>query len=257
MKPLNKITILISLLLATSNFKAQTDTNVIFFDYIPDTIINSMPGLSDTVKIDINLDGTDDLMFYQKTWSFKQDMIKILHANCQFAFFDSTYSDSLTNPSLIYHGSTIGSGSVWPPQDDRGRIAVRLIDGADYYYGWIRAVLTYDYPRSITIDKYAFCKIANYPFLFGQTELATSVNEILNEHNTQVYFNGSTANIVIQSDKQLKEVKLVNMLGATVKSFNNVNALNTNISTNNLAHGNYIVQVKFKDASVYAVQVAF
>lgn len=248
-----KTKLILLLLIINSGLYAQ-DTNIIYHDVNPDYIVTAPP--LDTFKIDINDDGLNDVAFYIVYTSPIWHYVSNLHLNCNYAFFNQGQNDSLTG-SFYWQNTSFS----WLHTMDSTRIAVRLIDGTDYYYGWVRVKFDSEnvspYKKTITIKEYAFCKIANYPFLFGQTELATSVNELPNENNTQVYFNGSTSNIVIQSDKQLKEVKLVNMLGATVRTANNINSLNANISTNNLAHGNYIVQVKFKDASVYAVQVAF
>lgn len=255
-----KTKLIVLLLVITSGLRAQTDTNIFYNDINPDYLISSPCCClnPDTFKIDINNDGVDDIAFYLVQISYRMQVVESLHSNTNYAFFTPERDDSLTT-SFFWRTTSYPWNSI---DYDSSRIAIRVVDGSDYYYGWIRVLFNGSNDlcineRTITIKEYAFCKIGNYPFLFGQTDLGLSVNELLNENNTQVYFNGSTANIIIQSDKQLKEIKLVNMLGATVKSFTNINALNSNISTNNLAHGNYIVQVKYKDNSVYAVQVAF
>lgn len=250
MKTFNKL-ILFLLILVGIKSNAKTDTNIIYNDIVPDYIILTV---GDIFKVDINEDGLDDISFYMFQTSFKLPYVNNLHSNANYSFFMPSDNDSLSTKSWLSGGHQHLTGSY-----DSSRIAVRLINGSDYYYGWIRVFfdkITPFEPR-ITIKEYAFCKIANYPFLFGQTTTLTAVNELNIDNNTQVYFNGSTANIVIQSDKQIKEVKLVNMLGANVVSYSNVNATNTNINTTNLAHGNYIVQVKFANSAVYAVQVAF
>lgn len=253
MKTFNKIIFLLVILIS-SKIKAQTDTNIIYYDVTPDYVVSAY---LDTFKVDINNDGLNDIKFYMFQTSLKLPFVSNLHSNASYAFFAPERNDSLSTD--LFWRSSPSQYLIGAPELDSIRVAVRLINGLDYYYGWIRVRFDKTSPPEpiITIKEYAFCKIANYPFLFGQTDLGTSVNELNIDNNTQVYFNSSSANIVVQSDKQLKEVKIINMLGATVKTVNNINNLNTNISTTSLAHGNYIVQVRFKDASVYAVQVAF
>jgi len=137
--------------------------------------------------------------------------------------------------------------------------AIRLHLGAEYYYGWIHALAGYTTetnPRkTITIDKYAFCKIPNYPLHLGQTEIITGISPINTPDSTSVYLTNSGNNLNVTSGKTIKNVTLTSANGVVVASQYNINGVSANLNIANIAHGAYIVQVTFNDLSSFAKQI--
>ena len=106
----------------------------------------------------------------------------------------------------------------------------------------------------MTIDKFAFCKIPNYPFHKGQTTISTGIQNTNTPDSTAVYI-GNSGNVIIESGKLIKYITLTSATGIIVTSQNNINSYTANISTAGIAHGTYIVQVQFADLSTYTKQI--
>jgi hypothetical protein len=247
---MQKIIFIITLTLISFLLKSQTiDTNVIFHDYIPDIVLSNPQ--TDTLNIDINQDGLLDLRFYIYSMSpAPEPFVKTLNGNCQISFFSHSTTDTLTS-SLIHWGS---GNYQWTYFNTYDRIGVKITNNTYIYYGWVKATVSGGYgSRIITIDKYAFCKIANYPFLYGQTSTITNVPIINMEDSTNVYVINNS--VIIQSGKVIKNVTLTSIIGSVVASQNNVNSTSANISTAGLANGTYIVQVQFVDNSIFTKQI--
>lgn len=238
----------ISLLLKSQSFQILSDTNVIFNDYIPD--INLTNPSTDSLLIDINQDGISDIQFYivfssTQNWTY----IKSLNNNINYAFiWLSLNTDSLASNSLTWNSVA----KWWNPIDCPEKIGVRFSIEDFIYYGWIRV---YHTPYTTNIDKYAFCKIANYPFLWGQTEIISGLPDVRQARNTNVftYVTGNT--LVVQSDKLIKGVKLIKISGIVVISQDNINSGIATIDKSVLAHGTYIVHGTFMDDEVFTIQV--
>jgi len=240
---------LMSFSLKSQTFQTLTDTNVIFYDYIPDVVVTNP--LIDTLKIDMNQDGILDIQFYLHYYSPGGAYVKTLTVNCNRAFFmTSNTNDSLTS-SLLNWGS---GDAVWTSFSNyQNRLGVRITDGVNYYYGWIHVTYSVG-PQAMTIDKYAFCKIANYPFLYGQTTINTGIHTINSPDSTNVYL-GQGNSVMVESGKLIKNVTVTSATGVVVASQNNVNSYSANISTAGIAHGTYIVQVQFTDLTVFTKQI--
>ena len=233
----------------SQTFQTLTDTNVIFHDYIPDVVVSNP--YVDTLKIDINQDGINDLQFYLHYSPATSAYVKSLSNGCKTAFFiQSNTNDSLTSNSLIW----VSGDRYWASSMGyQNRLGVIITVGTDNYYGWVQVTYSTG-PIAFTIDKYAFCKIANYPFLYGQTSIGTGINEIIATDSTQVFINDA-GNLTVQSGKIINSVTLTSVTGVVVVSQNNINSYSANISTAGITHGTYIVQVQFADLSVYTKQI--
>jgi hypothetical protein len=247
---MKKIIFIITLTLMSFLLKSQTiDTNVIFHDYIPDVVLSNPQ--TDTLNIDINQNGLLDLRFYLRWYPSQDPRVKTLNSNIHISFIIPTHNDSLTSSSLFW---LIGDYLVRLSSIYGDHIGVKISNGSNDYYGWVHAIVSGSYPYEIiTIDKYAFCKIANYPFLYGQTSTITNVPVINEQDSTNVYVINNS--VIIQSGKVIKNVTLTSIAGSLVASQNNVNSTSAYISTSGLAHGTYIVQVLFVDNSIFTKQI--
>ena len=234
--------------LKSQTMQTLTDTNVIFYDYIPDIVLSN---LSDTLKIDINQDGLNDFQFYLKQLSpCKVAFVKTLNSNCKIGVFYPTNTDSLANLSYA-SGDYQWLDPLYP-----NRLGVKIIDGTNNYYGWVDVIIVPDgnCDRIITINKYAFCKIANYPFLYEQTTISTGIQNTNTPDNTTVYI-GNSGNVIVESGKLIKNLTLTSTTGVVVASQNNINSYSANLSTAGIVHGTYIVQVQFTDLITYTKQI--
>ena len=236
-----------SLSLKSQVLGTLTDTNVVYYDYIPDIVVSNPQ--TDTLKIDINQDGILDVQFYLHYYPATNCYIKTLNSNCKIAFWGITNNND-TIPSLLYW---LSGDKYWYYNDYQSRLAIRITDGVNYYYGWVHVSYS-NPPQALTIDKYAFCKIANYPFLYGQTTISTGIHTINSTDSTNVYLTQGNS-VIIESGKLIKNVKVTSTTGAVVALQNNVNSNNATINTAGIAHGTYIVQVQFTDLSVYTKQI--
>jgi len=234
--------------LKSQSFQTLTDTNVIFVDYNPDVILHYNYN-QESLSIDINNDSVLDFKFYFTPGSNPGSYISDLNTNCKYtSVWDTVSNDSLNNPAISWSS---GANFWYSPTD--AIFGIKIISGSNNYYGWIHAVLSF-VPWIMTIDKYAFCKIPNYPFHKGQTTLITNIPNIITPDSTYVYL-GSGNSIVVQSGKIINSVTLTSTTGIVVASQNNINSYSTNISTAGIAHGTYIVQVQFTDLSNYTKQI--
>ena len=235
-----------SLSLKAQTLQTLNDTNVIFHDYVPDVVLSTP---SDTLKIDINQDGLLDIQFYFHYYPFTSPYFKTLNSNCKYASFPPTHDDSLTSSTLYWWSGD----DEWTVSPGDYRLGIKILDGTNNYYGWIHILKTIN-PNTMTIDKYAFCKIANYPFLYGQTTISTNMPNINITDSTNVYL-GNSGNVIVESGKLIKSLTLTSTTGVVVASQNNINSYSANISTAGIVHGTYIVQVQFTDLSIYTKQI--
>jgi len=249
----SKILILTSLIVLSNLLMAQTDTNVIYHDYNPDVILYGSYESTDSLSIDINQDSSLDFKFYYVNVSGgPYPYVKNMHDNCKYTLYSFINNyDSLNNPSINWLSGNI----YWNSESFYDTIGIKIISGSDNYYGWIRTTYVNATPEEIIIDKYAFCKIPNYPFRLGQTEIITSIVSQESNDSTVVYVSDSGSGVVVQSSKTITNVSLTNIQGVVVSSQSYINSGNATISTAGFAHGSYIVQVKFSDGGVYTKQV--
>jgi hypothetical protein len=229
----------------------QNDSIFFVFDFIPDTILeyNTATGYNESLSIDLNQDGIYDFNFYYlvKSGGY-EDRYHNLTADCRYHMYHITDTIALNNPSIVWNsGSTF-----WLALDTLSvYFGIKIIDGSNNYYGWIKARIQLG---RMIIDKYAFCKIPNYPLHLGQTEIV-GIQEINAPEITHIYLANSGNTVIVYSGKTIKKVSVFNATGSLVASQQNVNATTANVSMAGLAHGTYLVQVVFGDMSSYARQV--
>lgn len=238
---------------------SQTDTNVIYFDLDPDVYIwhtTYLQSHTDSFKIDLNEDDTLDIKFYFMNSKYSMHYIASLNTKCVYAFFNSSDSDSLSSSNLNWWTYPF----QWLiPMVDSVRLGVKFINGSDVYYGWIKALAMNEGPyiKSYTIDKYAFCKIPNYPFMWGQTEIFTQIPDVQFDH-PEIVTVCQTGNILLVNSKELiKTITLLNIAGMEVYSKSGLNENAIQINTGNYTHGAYIIKIGHKDGSMTTKKIVF
>ncbi len=253
MKTIILIITIITLMSFSLKSQILNDTNVIFIDYIPDSVLQCNFNLQDSLRIDINQDGVLDFKFYYVTNSGGcYPYIGSLNSNCRYYYFNDTITDSLNNPTIGW----LSGNNFWSPYANTGVLfGIKIISGSDNYYGWIRAIGGSFGGLPVIVDKYAFCKIPNYPFHLGQTILTGITSNIYTPDSIIVYLANSGNTVIIQSGKIIKGVTLTSTTGVVVASQNNLNSNSANINVAGIAHGTFILQIQFKDLSIYTKQI--
>jgi len=239
---------------------SQTTTNssIIYHDYMPDLSLSSA---ADTIKIDMNEDGVLDIEFYfHNTSTGGLFYTKSLTGSCQYAYFYlpiSYYTDSLTSDSLHWRSLPL----EWIEPDFHGKIGLKFTFAGLSYYGWLFGKNSWvgglNGNYILTIDKYAFCTIPNYPLLWGQTEIVTGTSELKEDAGIKVYATDSGSQLVVQSGDVIKSIRIINLLGATVLVKDNMRDKQATLSTKGLVHGTYIVKVTNSNLKEYTSKIVF
>ncbi|MBN2175760.1 MAG: hypothetical protein JW731_16640 [Bacteroidales bacterium] len=207
----------------------EVDTNVIFIDYDPDIVLLNN---DDTLSIDANQDGIFDYLFYYELYSsVRYPYFRNLNPNCKYSLFLPDSEDTLNNPSIEWY-----SGEWFWYEDIM--FGLKINSDNDNFYGWIHASSS---PSTIVVDKFAFCKIPDYPFHLGQTTLTglTSIADISGD--IKVFTENAGNTLVIQSEKIMDFMRLISINGTEVFLHNNINSMSAKINVTGIVRGAYIL----------------
>jgi hypothetical protein len=238
------IVIIFGAMLFTQKSHAQeTAPGIFVYDYNPDLRIDN---IFDTIKIDVNQNGNIDIMFYFSVYSggtiyFARSL------TCKFSFLYDVFSDLLNNDSVIWRTTN----HAWLP-DMGSKIGIKFIEGDTTYYGWILGSTSMDRTGSrpidvITIDKFAYCNIPNYPLVWGQTNMTGIASHTI-APGIKVTRHGHGESLSVFSENMdIKNVQVINLNGAIIKNEGFLPAKNVTMSTSGLNRGTYIVVATFTD----------
>ncbi len=259
-------------------FSVSTNAQIVYTDVNPDTVISSP--VSPTPKdynLDLNNDGVNDYkisvslaiggacftarfyIFYVKATA--------LNANAVVAVANSTYPQPMNFNDSIVSGltfSTTGylryertsnqfcSGTTqgyWPLLSDC-YLGLKLIVGANTYYGWARMQVSFGYPATCTIKEYAYNSIPNQPILAGETgtgptgifenSFASSINLFPNPADNHF-------TIALGSSNQKVEVIITDITGKIIYSTTSTDVQKIEVNTTDFATGIYVVQIQAAD----------
>jgi hypothetical protein len=246
------LTIILGTSLSRMSFaqEIKNSSGIFVYDYVPDLILDYG---ADTIKIDINQDSIKDIVFYLDN-SSGGGYCYVKSLSCQYAFLSSVNSNSLKNDSLHW----FNSDHVW--QSSYGsEVGLKFGTGDSCYYGWLLGNVYWagygaDGKRTLAIDKYAFCSIPNYPLLWGQTEI-TGIEILKDIDKIRVVANGSGQAIIVQTEETIKSIKLLNLSGVVIKTWDNVQSKKTTLNTSGLTHGTYFVQVSFSGKRIFTEKI--
>jgi len=238
------------------NLKLHSQENIIYKDLQPDERCYLS---TDTIKIDINGDLLKDVSFYVIHRSGGDlTYVSPLSNSCEVACLGFLKNDSvsLNSDSLIWHSSPLNYFNLYQ-NTNIGKIGIKLTIENLVYYGWIKVYYVYiDWYKALYVDKYAFCTTQNYPLLWGQTEI-TGIDIRKNKNKIKVVTNVPGNTIIVQADDTIKNIKLLNLSGVVIKTWNNVQSPKAILNIMNLVHGTYIVQVTFSGNRTITEKVVF
>jgi len=239
------------LVLFSSSIFSQNDPKVNYYDFVPDIVLSN---LGDSLRLDIDGDGISEYKLFND-WYFSvyQPFVLNLCSNCYYNFNSSV-------DTIPYSKNFWWQGKGKYPRDSNlrfdGYLGFKIQKSDGLYYGWVKVYVNNKMPgASIIVDKYAYCKMADYSFLYGQTSLSTSVS-IDNNKVPSCYFDNSNSTLIIQTYKMMKSVSLISALGTIVRE-QNMNSNFASLSVIGLVHGTYIVKIQYADNSFYTKQMIF
>ncbi len=228
------------MIIAILNLKAQ-EQSINFYDYVPDITLDNH--LKDTLKIDLNNDSVNDVVFYLVYPSYGRLLIvEPLHINCliTIATWNPSYTLNMDSVHWLYNRWII----QWEPNDKTGEIGIKINSNGENYYGWIKAYcMDFGFETFWYVDKYAFCTIPDYPLMWGQTEL-TGTKEIKVQDKIKVIVDGQSQNINIQSKEVVKEISLINSSGMIIRKWRNIKSSIVDIPSTGIKSGVYFLRIK-------------
>ena len=259
-------------------FSASANAQIVYTDVNPDTVISTPPAQTPKdYNLDLNNDGVNDFKISCslrigacQTARFYIFYVKdsALNANAVVADTNSTYTRPMNFNENIVSGLTFSASGYlryerttnqlcpgyiqgyWPLLSDR-YLGLKLIVGANTYYGWARMQISFGNPTTCTIKDYAYNSIPNQPILAGQT-IATGTNENSFASSINLFPNPATNQIIIDNgpDKigmKIESVTIYDLTGNEVYIENHQNLISNreiSIDVSKFPSGIYAVQVK-------------
>ncbi len=149
-------------------------------------------------------------------------------------------------PGDIYSFSSFGE---WPTKADK-YLGVRFNAADGDHYGWVR--ITCD-NLEITISDYAYAGTPDATI--GAGDLPTAVQTLLADDQLSAYSFGNTINVIVKDIKSTSaSVSVFNLAGQKVYQ-DGLNLNGMQITLNDVATGNYTLQVTTADNSTFSKQL--
>jgi hypothetical protein len=239
---------------------ATVHAQIVYTD-IPDATPNA------TFSLDLNNDGDVDFMLYFGGSSGNVGVLCSPQQNNAYAgnVVGSDYfawalasSASICDSLATWYGTnypgTLGVGSstgYWPGVTDR-YLALKLIVGANTYFGWVRLDVL-PTSTSFTVKDYAYNSTPNACIQAGQTTLGL---EESNHAALTIFPNPFSASTTIQAMGNLNDATLIvsNAYGQTVKCFEHLSGQSITISRDDLPSGLYFFRLEEGEVVVVVVE---
>jgi hypothetical protein len=240
--------------------KAQNEC-VLYRDFKPDLGIAWDPYLGDTIHLDFDNDGINDLRFYFAYWHPRVVMLQEPLKGFDIRAIQEDEIDIYPDD----YWSWIHSGFypvVWTycfsTSHSTDFVCRKAVD-SNYYYGWYRAyVVDSSYisghspveKARIYVDKMAFCTVPNYKLEWGETRIidmdnSPRTNLIPKTSAIQVHPN-PTSGLVTITGQDLKTAEVFNALGQCVVAATGEGERLT-VDLNGLPAGVYFVTITNKE----------
>jgi hypothetical protein len=228
---------------------ATVHAQIVYTD-IPDATPNA------TFSLDLNNDGNVDFMLYFGGSAGTAGVLCSPQQNNAYAgnavgsdYFawalesSASICDSLDTWYGTNYPGTLGLGSstgYWPGATDR-YLALKLIVGANTYFGWVRLDVL-PTSTSFTVKDYAYNSTPNACIQAGQTTLGLTH---VNENTFSIFPNPFTSSATIQTSGNLSNASLTifNAYGQTIKQMKNISGHTITFSRENLPNGLYFFQL--------------
>jgi len=240
-----KKTILIILALISSVLVQAQENNIIYTNFDPDSCFTFHYSY-DTLKFDLDQDGTADIVF-KATWHSAVGNIAVITTpspNWQWSWSYASEFTPLTDTTLIngnlrweYSG---GQLAMYP---DFTHFAFRHITENGYYYGW--AHIYVETIARVCMASMGYCNLVDYPLRWGQTELLTVEENVESTIIANIHPN-PTNGLVTITGENLRQAEVLNMLGQQVLSVQG-EGNELQIDTSALPVGIYFVNVTDKE----------
>ena len=227
---MKKLSFLLLVISWMATAQAQ-EGEIIYRDFEPDLFVGALtyPYPLDTIKVDIDQDGTDDFALFM---GMRSGMIMGHYANYSPWYFRFKVGENDT----IIPGERWFTSNGHPNEitfyDDESPTIVndtfgfrKIVDG-ETYYAWMSVEVTkepqaihnyygvYDKIRAY-IKEVAYCSIPDYPLCWGQTSLTEDLEENESTAFAAVHPNPTTGLVRIFG-QDLKAAEVVNILGQRV-----------------------------------------
>jgi len=238
----------------------------VIYTNINDTILTfpeQTPGILDDLTnyfyFDLNQDGTDDFYFYAHYWeewyspSANEHPHWVLQLESiegmgvpwfdgcavDFGLLDSIRSETWLEYGLLYLDVVGYSTNCNLPFQDR-YIGLRMEEGADYFYGWIRLDASHD---TLIFKDFAYNSEANAIMLAGQTS-PTGFSEINNVEEQSFYLVDKMLYFK-DGNKVFQYCSITNLQGQKIGKYRIQNKQAINL--NQLSSGIYIIVLEGKN----------
>ncbi len=229
---------------------ATLHAQIVYTD-IPDATPNA------TFSLDLNNDGDVDFMLYFGGSAENVGVLCSPQQNNAYAgnvvgsdYFawalasSTSICDSLTTWYGTNYPGTLGVGSstgYWPGATDR-YLALKLVVGANTYFGWVRLDV-FPTSTSFTVKDYAYNSTPNACIQAGQTTLGL---EESNHAALTIFPNPFSSSTTIQTAGNLNDATLIvsNAYSQTVKRFEHLSGHSVSISRGDLPSGLYFFRLE-------------
>ena len=216
---MKKMIFVITFLLVCVFSQAQ-ESHIIYTLFEPDTC-SVLQSPSDTIFWDLNQDGTHDIYFYLKSWSYGD--LTYMSPVTQWEWSNSIRIDQnswepLTDASMIDETLYWESGYSFISGYDMPEwwyFAFRHQAEDGLHYGW--ACIKPAGYLTFCISSMGYCTLPDHPIRWGQTELLGVEEFDASNTFATIYPNPTTGMVTITGEK-LKQAEVFNMLGQQMLS---------------------------------------
>ena len=208
---------LFTILLAIIGGARAQENHIIYTEYEPDTCF-TFHSSNDTLKFDLDQDGTGDIVMFAK-WHSAVGFIAVIttpSSDWQWSWTYASEFTGLTDTTLIngnlrwqYSG---GNLAMYP---EFTHFAFRHLTGDGYCYGWARIYV--ESLARVCMASMGYCDLADYPLQWGETELLT-VKENDESATFATLYPNPTSGIVTITGENLHQVEVHNTLWQQILS---------------------------------------
>ena len=218
---------------------------IISTDYEQDSCF-SFQSLSDTLKLDLDQDGTYDIYFdaYHQSGVGLLVTINTPSPDWQWSWTYANEFIPLTDTTMIDE-SLRWQYDYWElamyPEFTHFAFRHHTVEG--YHYGWAHIYLTRVTRawRTVCVSGMGYCTLPDQPIRWGQTELLSIAENETNSLFATIHPNPTTGLVTVKGEN-LQQVEVLNMLGQQVLSVRGSgNEMQINMSA--LPAGIYFVAV--------------
>ena len=252
------------------------ESEIIYTDYGPDgwsyEFDRMGPDGFDTLQIDLDRDGVADVFYRGWGWYAPAPQMPDIDLRSKYgesqscfgfreydngnggSLFIEIYDDTILNLSSWFKWYPFMHGYFENPERPNARyIAIRLPhEDGGYCYGWLEHSIEwirypqpgyYDYYYNglVSVYRWAYCTIPNYPLRVGQTSFTDDIGENEATAFATLYPNPATGFVAI-TGKNLMQAQVFNTLGQCVATAKGEGERLT-VDISNLPAGVYFVKV--------------